>query len=133
MWPNEAEVFLSNIEGVKERAYSNIKFSYAKRIQRPSLRYINPYVEIEDPRDVTVGNPEVEPENTDQYEINYSTFVKGIVINSGVFYRHTSLGFFCHDERCYSLRGHSLHLENICISRIYIRSEFRWLLSERRN
>jgi len=69
---------------------SNIKFSYAKRIQRPSLRYINPYVEIEDPRDVTVGNPEVEPENTDQYEINYSTFVKGIVINSGVFYRQTN-------------------------------------------
>jgi outer membrane receptor protein involved in Fe transport len=70
--------------------FSNIKFSYTKRIQRPSLRYINPYVEIEDPRDVTVGNPEVEPENTDQYEINYSTFVKGIVINSGVFYRQTN-------------------------------------------
>jgi len=70
--------------------FSNIKFSYAKRIQRPSLRYINPYVEIEDPRDVTVGNPEVEPENTDQYELNYSTFIKGIVINSGIFYRQTN-------------------------------------------
>jgi hypothetical protein len=45
----------------KLSSFSNIKFSYAKRIQRPSLRYINPYVEIEDPRDVTVGNPEVEP------------------------------------------------------------------------
>jgi outer membrane receptor protein involved in Fe transport len=74
----------------KLNSLSNIKFSYAKRIQRPSLRYINPYVEIEDPRDVTVGNPEVEPENTDQYEINYSTFVKGIVINSGIFYRQTN-------------------------------------------
>jgi len=70
--------------------FSNIRFSYAKRIQRPSLRYVNPYVEIEDPRDVTVGNPEIEPENTDQYEINFSTFVKGIVINSGVFYRQTN-------------------------------------------
>lgn len=68
---------------------SSIKASFTQRIRRPGLRFVNPYVDISDPRDVSVGNPELLPEITDQYEINYGTYVKGVVLNASIFYRQT--------------------------------------------
>ena len=69
---------------------SNLKVSYSRRIQRPSLDFINPYVELTDDRNIRFGNPTLRPELTSLYEINYSTFVKGIVINGSVFFRRTN-------------------------------------------
>ncbi len=74
----------------KLNQFSNLRFSYSKRIQRPSLRFVNPYVDLSDPRDVTVGNPDLLPENTDQYEISYGTYIKGVVLNLSTFYRQTN-------------------------------------------
>jgi ferric enterobactin receptor len=69
---------------------SSVKFSYNQRIRRPGLRFVNPYVDQSDPRDLTVGNPLLLPEISNQVELNYSTFVKGIVLNTSVFYRVTN-------------------------------------------
>ncbi|HOY18429.1 MAG TPA: TonB-dependent receptor [Haliscomenobacter sp.] len=70
---------------------SSVKLSYANRIQRPSLRFVNPYIELTDPRDITVGTPLLFPEQTDQLEFNYNTFLKGgTVINAGIFTRFTN-------------------------------------------
>ncbi|WP_421798022.1 TonB-dependent receptor domain-containing protein [Haliscomenobacter sp.] len=70
---------------------SSIKLSYANRIQRPSLRFVNPYIELTDPRDITVGTPLLFPEQTDQLELNYNTFFKGgAVFNAGIFTRFTN-------------------------------------------
>ncbi len=69
---------------------STLKLSYNQRIRRPGLRFVNPYVDLSDPRDVTVGNPELLPEITNQVELNYGTFFKGIVMNASVFYRLTN-------------------------------------------
>lgn len=68
---------------------TTIKTSYARRIQRPSLRFVNPFVEIDNNRNVSFGNPLLLPEITDQYDISYSTFKKGAAINVSVFYRDT--------------------------------------------
>jgi ferric enterobactin receptor len=69
--------------------FSNMRLSYTRRIQRPSLFFINPYLNLNDPREVTVGNPELDPELTDQFELSYNTFVKGVSFNSSVYYRFT--------------------------------------------
>jgi len=69
--------------------FSNIKIAYNQRIQRPSLRTVNPYVDLSDPRDIRFGNPLLEPELTHQTELSYNTFVKGWVFNGSVYYRHT--------------------------------------------
>lgn len=69
---------------------STIKASYTKRIQRPSLRFINPYLQIEDSRNISFGNPNIDPEIADQYEIGFNTFIKGLVLNASVFYRETN-------------------------------------------
>jgi len=75
----------------KLKGFSNIKLSYTQRLQRPSLRFINPFVNSADPRNVTTGNPELGPEVTDQFELAYTTILKGgITLNAAVFYRRTS-------------------------------------------
>lgn len=73
----------------KLKNFSSLKASYARRIQRPSLFFVNPYIDLNDPRNITEGNPTLSPELTDQYEVSYSTFVKGFSINAALFYRFT--------------------------------------------
>ena len=68
---------------------SNLKGSYTRRIQRPSLFFINPFTAISDPNSLQIGNPDLEPEIVDQYELAYNTYVKGVVINGSVYYRKT--------------------------------------------
>jgi len=70
--------------------FSNLKLSFARRIQRPSLFYINPFTQVSDPNNITLGNPNLDPEVVDQYELSYGTFVKGVSLNTSVYYRRTT-------------------------------------------
>ncbi|MBK9107501.1 MAG: TonB-dependent receptor [Saprospiraceae bacterium] len=56
---------------------SSLKFSYSRRIQRPSMFYLNPYVNYNDPTNISYGNPELQPEITESFEMSYS-FAKDI-------------------------------------------------------
>lgn len=69
--------------------FQNIKFSYTQRIQRPSLYFINPFNNNVDQVNVTVGNPQLEPEIADQFELSYNTFIKGVGIFSSAYYKIT--------------------------------------------
>ncbi len=70
--------------------FTSLKASYTRRIQRPNLRFINPYVQLDNNRDISQGNPEIEPELTDQYELGFNTFVKQVSVNAAVYYRRTT-------------------------------------------
>ncbi len=74
----------------KLKNFSNIKISYNQRIQRPSLRFINPFVNNIDQRNISFGNPYLDPEVTHQIELGYNTFIKGASINTAVYYRRTN-------------------------------------------
>ncbi|MDB5256881.1 MAG: TonB-dependent receptor [Chitinophagaceae bacterium] len=51
-----------------------IKASYNRRIQRPSMQFLNPNVQASNPFNITVGNPELRPEYSNNYELSYSSY-----------------------------------------------------------
>ena len=68
---------------------NTLRLAYSRRIQRPYIFYLNPYENRVDKFNVSRGNPALDPEFTDSYELNYSTFVKGSVLNFSLFTRQT--------------------------------------------
>jgi len=68
-----------------------IKLSYNRRIQRPSLNFLNPNVQASNPLNASVGNPLLRPEYTNNYEAGYSTQIKQKVnVNLTAFARNTT-------------------------------------------
>ena len=76
----------------KMKNNNTLRASYNRRIQRPSIRYLNPNIQRENNLDVTVGNPELSPEYTNNFELSYSTLLKGVVLNISGFARLTNDG-----------------------------------------
>lgn len=69
-----------------------LKLSYNRRIQRPSIRFLNPNIQQSNPYSITQGNPLLDPEYTNNYELSYSTFIKGTNLNFSTFWRNTNNG-----------------------------------------
>lgn len=69
---------------------NTLKASYNRRIQRPSIRFLNPNIQASNPLNVTIGNPELTPEYTNNYEVAYSTLIKGTSLNFSGFVRNTT-------------------------------------------
>lgn len=65
-----------------------LKLSYSKRITRPSLQFLNPFLNKSNILAQTEGNPNLAPEVSQTVELNYNTFIKSSVINTSVYYRH---------------------------------------------
>ncbi|HYG02769.1 MAG TPA: TonB-dependent receptor [Chryseosolibacter sp.] len=69
---------------------NTLKASYNKRIQRPSIRFLNPNIQPQNDLNITQGNPLLSPEYTNNYELSYSTLIKGTMLNISTFVRTTS-------------------------------------------
>ena len=69
---------------------SMIKASFNRRIQRPSLQYLNPNIQASNPLSATIGNPQLQPEYTNNYELAYSTYIKNNSITFSSFMRNTN-------------------------------------------
>ncbi len=86
-------VLVPSINVSKKLTNNNtLKASYNRRIQRPSIRFLNPNIQWDNNLDVTVGNPELAPEYTNNFELGYSTILKGLVLNVTGFARLTNDG-----------------------------------------
>jgi len=66
-----------------------LQASYSRRISRPRFRELIPFFSYTDPRNFYSGNPDLNPELTDSYEVGYlQKFEKGSLLSS-LYYRHT--------------------------------------------
>jgi ferric enterobactin receptor len=66
-----------------------LRFSYSRRIQRPDTRILNPFGFNEDQRNRFVGNPALEPEYTDAFELAYQRSLPFGSFQLTPFYRRT--------------------------------------------
>ena len=69
---------------------SNAQISYSRRIRRPRFWDLNPFFTFSDSRNTFSGNPNLDPEFTDSYELNYIRVLDDITVTSGLFFRHTT-------------------------------------------
>ncbi len=57
---------------------SKIRFSYSHRLQRPAPQDLNPFQTYVDPQNVNAGNPNLKPQETDQFQLGYE-YNKGFI------------------------------------------------------
>lgn len=69
---------------------NQLQASYSRRVDRPGLDQVNPIREWATPLISSFGNPSLEPQFTDSYEVNYTRRIKNGSITAGVFYRDIS-------------------------------------------
>ena len=69
---------------------TTVKAGYSRRIQRPWLRQLNPNVNLQNTQNIEVGNPELRPELTDNFEVGYSNMFGKTYLNIAFFGRNTA-------------------------------------------
>ncbi|EON76346.1 TonB-dependent receptor [Lunatimonas lonarensis] len=67
-----------------------IKMAYNRRVQRPFLNFLNPNINAANPQQISQGNPFLDPELTDNYEMSYSTYLLGSSFNVTGYMRNTT-------------------------------------------
>jgi outer membrane receptor protein involved in Fe transport len=65
----------------------DFQLSYSRRINRPDMHSLNPFVDYSNPNIIRYGNPNLKPEYINSYEIGHSIFWKKTSISSSLFYR----------------------------------------------
>jgi len=68
----------------------SLQASYSARIQRPWFRRLMPFSSFTDSRNIWGGNPDLNPEYTDSYELGYLFNWETGSILSNVYYRHST-------------------------------------------
>jgi len=83
-------LFPSGFLGYQLSETASFQASYSRRIRRPRFWDLNPFFTFSDSRNFFSGNPNLNPEFTDAYELGYmKTFNKGSIASS-IYYRHTT-------------------------------------------
>lgn len=64
--------------------------SYSRRIQRPRSQFLEPFLTYVDAYNVRVGNPSIEPEYIDSYELGYQKQIGKGFLSAEVYHRTTN-------------------------------------------
>ena len=65
------------------------KVSYSRRINRPRTGQLNPFASYEDPLNIRTGNPDLDPEYTDSYELEGNRIFEKFNLTATLYYRYT--------------------------------------------
>jgi outer membrane receptor protein involved in Fe transport len=70
-----------------------LRFSYSNRLRRPSATDLNPFVIYRDERNVSTGNPDLKPQETDSFELGYEYSKSGLTYALRAYYRKDTDSF----------------------------------------
>lgn len=71
---------------------NTLRASYSRRIQRPDAQQLNPFSVYVDPQNLRQGNPNLEPEITDNYEVGYQFRQGPTFVLATLFYAQSQDG-----------------------------------------
>jgi outer membrane cobalamin receptor len=67
----------------------SLKLTYSKRISRPSMNLLNPFINRTNIQAQTQGNPDLDPEVSQTVEFSYGSFSQKTSLNAALYYRNT--------------------------------------------
>lgn len=70
----------------KEIEYS---VSYSRRINRANSRQLNPFASYADPFNIRKGNPALQPEYINSFDLGYSLTKKKVIFSTSIYHRRT--------------------------------------------
>lgn len=102
----ELNTLLTNINEANRQNYTNlfpsfhtsfkvskvfsVQAGYSRRIYRPRLWDLNPFFNIRNNFNIRTGNPDLQPEFTDAYELTGIAIFKKLVLNTAIYNRYTT-------------------------------------------
>lgn len=72
------------------KGQNQVQLSYSRRIQRPRFWDLNPFFTFADNRNIMSGNPNLNPEFTDSYELGHVKYWENGNLGTNIFWRHTT-------------------------------------------
>ncbi len=69
---------------------NQFQVSYSRRVDRPSIQQVNPIREWSTPLVTSLGNPDLLPQFTNSFEVNYTRQIKGGSLTLGTFFRRVN-------------------------------------------
>ena len=68
---------------------TDLQVSYSRRIDRPGFWSLNPFSNFGDNTNIRIGNPNLNPEFTDSYELGIMNNFNNATLYSGIYFRRT--------------------------------------------
>jgi len=68
----------------------SVQAGYSRRIYRPRLWDLNPFFNIRNNFNIRAGNPDLQPEFTDSYEVTSIYILGKLTANFGIYHRYTT-------------------------------------------
>lgn len=87
---NFTNLFPSLHTSYKTSEQLSFQAGYSRRIRRPRLWDLNPFFNINNNFNVRTGNPNLQPEFTDSYELTSILLMEKFSLNASVYFRYTT-------------------------------------------
>ena len=68
----------------------DVRLSYSRRVRRPWIWALNPFIPQTDPLNVRLGNPDLEPTTTESFGLDASARVRTVTLRLSPYYRRTT-------------------------------------------
>lgn len=82
--------FVPSVNISKKLKSGTLKLAYNNRIQRPGLQQLNPNFNAANPQNISVGNPNLRPEISNNFELSLSGAIKKSYLTVALFSRSTN-------------------------------------------
>jgi outer membrane receptor protein involved in Fe transport len=84
-------VFPSMFVTYKLTDKEDFQLNYSRRVNRPNFFQLMPFPDYSDPQNINIGNPNLNPEFTDSYEISYSNnHARGANFLASLFFKYNT-------------------------------------------